>query len=35
VVGFNTDRRVQDVWQAVTTVPGAVGAFRRSALGPS
>jgi len=32
VVGFNTDRRVQDVWRAVTTVPGAVGAFRRSAL---
>ena len=32
VVGFNIDRRVQDVWRAVTTVPGAVGAFRRSAL---
>ena len=32
VVGFNIDRRAQDVWQAVTTVPGAVGAFRRSAL---
>ena len=31
-VGFNIDRRVQDTWQAVTTVPGAVGAFRRSAL---
>ena len=32
VVGFNIDRRVQDMWQVVTTVPGAVGAFRRSAL---
>jgi cellulose synthase/poly-beta-1,6-N-acetylglucosamine synthase-like glycosyltransferase len=32
VVGFNIDRRVQDTWHVITTVPGAVGAFRRSAL---
>jgi cellulose synthase/poly-beta-1,6-N-acetylglucosamine synthase-like glycosyltransferase len=32
VVGFNIDRRVQDRWHAVTTVPGVVGAFRRAAL---
>jgi peptidoglycan/xylan/chitin deacetylase (PgdA/CDA1 family)/GT2 family glycosyltransferase len=32
VIGFNIDRRVQDRWGAMTTVPGAVGAFRRSAL---
>lgn len=32
VIGFNIDRRVQDRWGAMTTVPGAVGAFRRAAL---
>lgn len=32
VIGFNIDRRVQDAWQVITTVPGAVGAFRRKAL---
>jgi cellulose synthase/poly-beta-1,6-N-acetylglucosamine synthase-like glycosyltransferase/peptidoglycan/xylan/chitin deacetylase (PgdA/CDA1 family) len=32
VIGFNLDRRVQDEWRCMTTVPGAVGAFRRSAL---
>ncbi|HTK63731.1 MAG TPA: bifunctional polysaccharide deacetylase/glycosyltransferase family 2 protein [Pseudonocardia sp.] len=32
VIGFNIDRRVQDAWQVITTVPGAVGAFRREAL---
>ena len=32
VVGFNIDRRVQDSWGVVTTVPGAVGAYRTRAL---
>jgi len=32
VIGFAIDRRVQDLWQAMTTVPGAVGAYRRAAL---
>ncbi len=32
VVGFNIDRRVQDMWGVVTTVPGAVGAYRTRAL---
>jgi cellulose synthase/poly-beta-1,6-N-acetylglucosamine synthase-like glycosyltransferase/peptidoglycan/xylan/chitin deacetylase (PgdA/CDA1 family) len=32
VVGFNVDRRVQDSWNVVTTIPGAVGAFRIDAL---
>ena len=32
VIGFNIDRRVQDSWHVITTVPGAVGAFRRAAL---
>lgn len=32
VIGFNIDRRVQDAWGVITTVPGAVGAFRRRAL---
>ncbi|MGE3255378.1 glycosyltransferase [Pseudonocardia sp.] len=32
VIGFNIDRRVQDLWQAMTTVPGAIGAYRRYAL---
>ncbi len=32
VIGFNIDRRVTDVWRCITTIPGAVGAFRRTAL---
>ncbi|MFB9745600.1 glycosyltransferase [Pseudonocardia sulfidoxydans] len=32
VIGFNLDRRMQDVFGCITTVPGAVGAFRRTAL---
>lgn len=32
VVGFNVDRRVQDLLGSMTTIPGAAGAFRRSAL---
>jgi cellulose synthase/poly-beta-1,6-N-acetylglucosamine synthase-like glycosyltransferase/peptidoglycan/xylan/chitin deacetylase (PgdA/CDA1 family) len=32
VMGFNLDRRMYDVIRAMPTVPGAVGAFRRSAL---
>jgi GT2 family glycosyltransferase len=32
VIGFNIDRRVQDAWGVVTTVPGAIGAYRRRAL---
>jgi peptidoglycan/xylan/chitin deacetylase (PgdA/CDA1 family)/GT2 family glycosyltransferase len=32
VIGFNIDRRVQDAWGVITTVPGAIGAFRRTAL---
>jgi len=32
VIGFNLDRRVQDAWGVITTVPGAIGAFRRTAL---
>ncbi|GAY12870.1 putative bi-functional transferase [Pseudonocardia sp. N23] len=32
VIGFNLDRRMQDVFGCITTVPGAVGAFRRAAL---
>jgi cellulose synthase/poly-beta-1,6-N-acetylglucosamine synthase-like glycosyltransferase len=32
VIGFNLDRRMYDVLQATPTVPGAVGAFRRSVL---
>ena len=32
VIGFNIDRRVQDAWGVVTTVPGAIGAYRREAL---
>jgi cellulose synthase/poly-beta-1,6-N-acetylglucosamine synthase-like glycosyltransferase/peptidoglycan/xylan/chitin deacetylase (PgdA/CDA1 family) len=33
VMGFNLDRRLYDVLQCMPTVPGAIGAFRRSALG--
>ncbi|HJP79358.1 MAG TPA: bifunctional polysaccharide deacetylase/glycosyltransferase family 2 protein [Pseudonocardiaceae bacterium] len=32
VIGFNLDRRAYDVLQCMPTVPGAVGAFRRSAV---
>jgi cellulose synthase/poly-beta-1,6-N-acetylglucosamine synthase-like glycosyltransferase/peptidoglycan/xylan/chitin deacetylase (PgdA/CDA1 family) len=32
VVGFNLDRRFQDLAGCIATVPGAVGAFRREAL---
>ncbi len=32
VMGFNLDRRMYDVMQCMPTIPGAVGAFRRSAL---
>ncbi|MEN8600315.1 bifunctional polysaccharide deacetylase/glycosyltransferase family 2 protein [Microbacterium rhizosphaerae] len=32
VVGFNLDRRLFDVARCMPTVPGAIGAFRRSAL---
>ncbi|WP_155054617.1 polysaccharide deacetylase family protein [Streptomyces blattellae] len=32
VMGFNLDRRMYDVLQCMPTIPGAVGAFRRSAL---
>lgn len=32
VVGFNLDRRAFAVMDCITTVPGAIGAFRRAAL---
>jgi cellulose synthase/poly-beta-1,6-N-acetylglucosamine synthase-like glycosyltransferase/peptidoglycan/xylan/chitin deacetylase (PgdA/CDA1 family) len=32
VVGFNLDRRVFDVASCMPTVPGAIGAFRRTAI---
>ena len=32
VMGFNLDRRLLDVLGCMTTVPGAIGAFRKSAL---
>jgi cellulose synthase/poly-beta-1,6-N-acetylglucosamine synthase-like glycosyltransferase/peptidoglycan/xylan/chitin deacetylase (PgdA/CDA1 family) len=32
VIGFNLDRRLYDVMQVMTTVPGAIGAYRRQAL---
>ncbi|WP_027928617.1 bifunctional polysaccharide deacetylase/glycosyltransferase family 2 protein [Amycolatopsis thermoflava] len=32
VCGFNLDRRLYDVLECMPTVPGAVGAFRRSAV---
>ncbi|CAM5622979.1 hypothetical protein SVIOM342S_00299 [Streptomyces violaceorubidus] len=34
VMGFNLDRRMYDVLGCMPTIPGAVGAFRRSALEP-
>jgi cellulose synthase/poly-beta-1,6-N-acetylglucosamine synthase-like glycosyltransferase/peptidoglycan/xylan/chitin deacetylase (PgdA/CDA1 family) len=32
VIGFNLDRRMFDVAECITTVPGAIGAFRREAV---
>lgn len=32
VVGFNLDRRLYDLLRCMPTVPGAIGAFRRTAL---
>jgi cellulose synthase/poly-beta-1,6-N-acetylglucosamine synthase-like glycosyltransferase/peptidoglycan/xylan/chitin deacetylase (PgdA/CDA1 family) len=32
VIGFNLDRRMYDILECMPTVPGAVGAFRRSAV---
>jgi cellulose synthase/poly-beta-1,6-N-acetylglucosamine synthase-like glycosyltransferase/peptidoglycan/xylan/chitin deacetylase (PgdA/CDA1 family) len=32
VIGFNLDRRMFDVARCMTTVPGAIGAFRRAAV---
>ena len=32
VMGFNLDRRMFDILEAMPTVPGAIGAFRRRAL---
>ncbi len=32
IVGFNLDRRMGDLFDCITVVPGAVGAFRRSAI---
>ncbi|MGW0082472.1 glycosyltransferase [Streptomyces sp. NPDC003393] len=32
VMGFNLDRRMYDIMRCMPTIPGAVGAFRRSAL---
>jgi len=32
VTGFNIDRRMYEVLQCTTTVPGAIGAFRREAI---
>ncbi|MFI0238896.1 glycosyltransferase [Streptomyces sp. NPDC016845] len=34
VMGFNLDRRMYDVLRCMPTIPGAVGAFRKSALAP-
>ncbi|GGQ79724.1 bifunctional polysaccharide deacetylase/glycosyltransferase family 2 protein [Couchioplanes azureus] len=33
VIGFNLDRRMFDVAECMPTVPGAIGAFRRRAIG--
>jgi cellulose synthase/poly-beta-1,6-N-acetylglucosamine synthase-like glycosyltransferase len=32
VIGFNLDRRMYDVLRCMPTIPGAIGAFRRSVL---
>ncbi|MGA5625403.1 polysaccharide deacetylase family protein [Streptomyces cellulosae] len=34
VMGFNLDRRMYDTLRCMPTIPGAVGAFRKSALEP-
>ncbi|MGA4962672.1 polysaccharide deacetylase family protein [Streptomyces pseudogriseolus] len=34
VMGFNLDRRMYDILRCMPTIPGAVGAFRKSALEP-
>ncbi len=32
IVGFNLDRRMGDLFDCITVVPGAIGAFRRAAI---
>ena len=32
VIGFNLDRRLYDTLHCMPTIPGALGAFRRSAV---
>jgi len=32
ICGFNLDRRAYDAWNAITVVPGAASAFRKSAI---
>ena len=32
MIGFNLDRRLYDTLRCMPTVPGAIGAFRRTAL---
>src|SRR5207248_2678032 len=32
IVGFNLDRRMGDLFDCITVVPGAIGAFRKTAL---
>ena len=32
VIGFNLDRRLYDTFGCISTIPGALGAFRRQAL---
>jgi peptidoglycan-N-acetylglucosamine deacetylase len=32
IIGFNLDRRMGDLFDCITVVPGAIGAFRREAL---
>ncbi len=32
IVGFNLDRRMCDLFDCITVVPGAIGAFRKSAI---
>ncbi|NEA79879.1 glycosyltransferase [Actinospica acidiphila] len=34
VMGFNLDRRMYDILRCMPTIPGAVGAFRKTALEP-
>ncbi|WP_307834468.1 bifunctional polysaccharide deacetylase/glycosyltransferase family 2 protein [Paractinoplanes lichenicola] len=35
VIGFNLDRRLYDTFRCIPTIPGALGAFRRTALNES